>query len=128
MNGCASLVSAPIIPDSVTNMAYAFWNCLTLRYKPIIPSSVIEARDCYMNVITPNWKGTLAQAESFIATFFAQTDDSELQIYNDDRVTYEESIYNIDISTLSTYLAGLDPNTVSNAYKIYIRGLTTGNP
>ena len=88
---------------------------------------VIEARDCYMNVITPNWKGTLAQAESFIATFFAQTDDSELQIYNDDRVTYEESIYNIDISTLSTYLAGLDPNTVSNAYKIYIRGLTTGN-
>ena len=125
--GCTSLVSAPVIPNGVINMSSTFYNCTSLAYKPIIPSTVTTSQDCYFNVSTSNWKGTESQAESFLSTFFAQTTDSELQVYNDDRVTYEESIYNIDISTLSTYLAGLDPNTVSTAYKIYIRGLTSSN-
>ena len=125
--GCTSLINAPFIPNGITNMAFTFGNCTSLAYKPIIPNTIETAIDCYYGVPTPNWKGTQSQANSFRSTFFAQTTDSEIQIYNDDRITYKESIYNIDISTLSTYLAGLDPNTVSTAYKIYIRGLTTSN-
>lgn len=124
---CTSLIYAPLLPNGVSFADNAFENCSALREKPILPSSVTYSTDCFKGVTTSNWKGTESQAESFLSTFFAQTVDSELQVYNNDRVTYEESIYNIDISTLSAYLAGLDPNTASTAYKIYIRGLTTSN-
>ena len=124
---CTSLVNAPIIPNGVTLMNSTFSNCTLLTHKPIIPSTVTTSTNCYRYVTSPNWKGTQSQAENFLSTFFAQTTDSELQIYNDDRVTLEDTIFNVDISTLSTYLAGLTPNTVSTAYKIYIRGLISSN-
>ena len=119
-SGCISLVNAPIIPDSVTNMDYAFDYCSSIAYKPIIPATVTTSTNCYRDVTTLNWKGTKSQAGLC-------PNDCEYQLYNNDRVTLEDTIYNVDISTLSTYLAGLDPNTVSAAYKIYIRGLTSSN-
>ena len=121
---CTSLKNAPIMPDGIINMYETFCNCDSLTYKPVIPSTVIVASNCYYGVTTKNWKGTRSQVETFNPTC---PDDCEIQIYNNDRVTLGDTIYNIDISTLSTYLARLTPNTISTAYKIYIRGLTSSN-
>lgn len=128
--GCTSLRQVPLFPDTVTDVSVCYYGCTLLTVKPIIPSTVTTSTSCYDNVTTPNWKGTQSQAESFLSTFFAQTTDSELQIYNNDRVTYDHSIYNIDISNISTasdFVYGLDPNTPETAYKIYLRGLTSSN-
>ena len=122
--GCTALTNAPIIPNSVTNMFGTFTGCTLLDYKPIIPINVTTSDYCYQNVTTRNWKGTEEQLGYFNSHC---PDDCEVQVYNSDRVTYEYSIYNIDITTLSTYLAGLDANTAATAYKIYIRSLTTSN-
>ena len=121
---CTSLVNALVIPDGVTNMYQTFYNCTSLSYKPIIPSTVSSSVYCYGNVTTPNWKGTQSQVNSFYQTC---TEDCEIQIYNDDRVTYKSSIYDISINTLSTYLVTLQTNTTSTPYKIFIRDLTTSN-
>ena len=126
-NNCIFLTKAPIIPNGVTNMSRTFYHCTELDFKPIIPSTVTSSVDCFAGVTTPNWKGTQSQVESFLTTFFAQTTDSEIQIYNDDLVTYKSSIYNISINTLSTYLVTLQTNTTSTPYKIFIRDLTTSN-
>lgn len=39
--GCTSLVTAPVIPDSVTSMSNTFYGCTSLVNAPEIPSSVI---------------------------------------------------------------------------------------
>ena len=120
---CTSLVNAPIIPSSVTNMAGAFSECASIDYKPVIPSSVTSSSNCYFRVLTTNWKGTRSQADLC-------PNDCEYQLYNDDRVTLEDTIYNIDISNRSTasdFISNLDPNTPETAYKIYLRGLTSSN-
>lgn len=122
--GCVNLVNAPVIPDGVTDVSSAFYNCLRLAHKPIIPSSVTSQSGCYTNVTTNNLKGTLTQVNSIKDTI---TDDCEIQVYNNDRVTLEYTFHDADITTLSTYLEGLDANTVATAYKIYIRGLTVQN-
>ena len=41
-NGCTSLVNAPEIPNSVKYMGYAFSGCTSLVTAPIIPSSVTD--------------------------------------------------------------------------------------
>ena len=122
-SNCTSLVNAPIIPSSVTNMAEAFYECTSIEYKPVIPSSVTSSSNCYFRVLTTNWKGTRSQADLC-------PNDCEYQLYNDDRVTLEDTIYNIDISNRSTasdFISNLDPNTPETAYKIYLRGLTSSN-
>ena len=124
---CTSLVNAPVIPDGVIEMYYCFGECTSLTHKPIIPSTVTDSGFCYYGVTTNNWKGNQSQVDSFLSTFFAQTVDSDVQVFADDRKSYEYTICNIDISTLSTYLAGLDQNDKYTPYKVYIRGLTTSN-
>ena len=120
------LAEAPVIPDGVTNMRETFKGC-PLVHKPIIPDSVTDSTSCYDLVTALSWKGTQSQADSFLSTFFSQTEDCEILVYEDDRETYKTTVGNIDITTLSDYLAVLDPNTVSTAYKVYIRGLTSSN-
>ena len=123
-SGCSSLVNAPFLPDNVQSLDEAFKNCSLIDYKPVIPSSAVSYTDCYAGVTTNNWKGTTTQSEDFLSDFYGQTNDCELQVYNTDKITYIESIYNIDKENLSTWLELQTVNTATSPYKIHIRNLT----
>ena len=45
--GCTSLVTAPVIPDSVTSMSNTFYGCTSLVNAPEIPSSVTNMRSTF---------------------------------------------------------------------------------
>ena len=47
--GCKSLTTAPVIPDSVTNMGRCFNNCTSLTTAPVIPNSVTSMGRCFYN-------------------------------------------------------------------------------
>ncbi|MCQ2595797.1 MAG: leucine-rich repeat domain-containing protein [Treponemataceae bacterium] len=42
------MTQAPVIPDSVTNMADCFARCTSLTQAPVIPSSVTKMEECFM--------------------------------------------------------------------------------
>ena len=48
-DGCTSLVNAPVIPSSVTNMSYTFSGCTSLVNAPVIPSSVTDMYGTFRN-------------------------------------------------------------------------------
>lgn len=56
--GCSGLVTAPVIPDSVTDMYSCFGNCTSLITAPVIPDSVIFMGNCFYSctslTIVPN--------------------------------------------------------------------------
>lgn len=47
--GCTSLVTAPVIPDSVTSMNYTFYGCTSLVNAPTIPNSVTGMTGTFQN-------------------------------------------------------------------------------
>lgn len=44
---CESLITAPTIPDSVTNMRYCFMGCTSLTSAPVIPNGVTDIEGCF---------------------------------------------------------------------------------
>lgn len=124
---CERLQEVPVLPDGITDMYCAFQYCSALRYKPIIPSTVTNSQYCYYQVSSPDWKGTRSQLESFNSTLLTQTQDGEIKVYNNDRETFEYTVYNININNLSNWLGSNPSNEISTAYKLLIRGLDTTN-
>ena len=45
--GCKSLTQAPVIPDKVTDMGRCFDGCTSLTQAPVIPSSVTNMNSCF---------------------------------------------------------------------------------
>ena len=133
---CDSLKQAPVIPDSVTNMNETFGNCLLLEYLPIIPSSVTNSNYCYTGLSDESkkhLKGTLSQVLSFQSNNqYAVSDCAwEVEIYEDDRITYKDTTYLVRMNGtsdwLSDWLENQSDNTPDTAYKLSIYDLSSSN-
>lgn len=122
---CTSLEDAPLIPDSVTSMGGCFNECTSLTHKSILPSSITS--ECYDNVTTLNWKGTESQVNDFKSTLNQQSGTFEVQVYDSDRVTYIDTFYGVEITSLSTWLSNQTRNTTATPYEVMITCLTTSN-
>lgn len=116
---CDNLVKAPITPPNVTNMNHCY-DYSSLDYKPVDQGTGFA----FSSVTTKNWKGTQSQIESKMASIASTC---ELQIYNDDRLTYIKSVYNVEITELSSWLSDSDANTASTPYEVHISSLTSSN-
>ena len=46
-DGCSSLTTPPVIPDSVKHMNYCFRGCSTLTTVPVIPNGVLNMQCCF---------------------------------------------------------------------------------
>ena len=55
-DGCANMVEAPDLPDTVRNLSMTFWNCTALREAPVLPEGVTSLWYTFSNctaLVTP---------------------------------------------------------------------------
>ena len=71
---CQSLKTAPFIPDTVTDLTWAFHNCKSLETLPTIPNSVLSMGNAFANCTSLSGEITINAEPSSYSSCFSSVD------------------------------------------------------
>ena len=106
-----SLTTAPVIPNSVTNMSYAFSGCSSLTTAPVIPNSVTNMTSTFSGCRSLKTAPTIPNSITNMGSTFYECTSLTAAPTIPDSVTNMETTFS-ECSSLTT--APVIPNSVTN--------------